>query len=393
MSEKVVFLHIGLDKTGSTAIQQSCALLSEELLGYGYYWIPTKQVHHGFVSRAVKQGDKEVLNDLRRTISTSDAKCHLLSFEGFYRYGQPHIETLLSVFKGFSVQVIIYLRQRPDKMSSGLGQRLKFESGANLALVKDLYQKQNYHNIFKPEVFDYRSIVKRWEDGLAGFENSRVHIGIYEKESLRRGDLLVDFYTKIGFKDSEIDHLLSNYEARRSGEGQVNPSLSLAAQDMMALCSMLTNDIVKLRKVKALIQESDNKEEKNQSRVPEEFLREMDERFKADDEALAQQYFARDQLFLGKTKFRHAEASEKTFFHIGNHLLSNADRFEDLSDDKTGLDSYVETLRRSALLLEKVDLKQALGLMKLAAEIRPDGPFIKGKIREYQDRIEKNVNR
>lgn len=50
----------------------------------------------------------------------------------------------------------------------------------------------------------------------------------------------------------------------------------------------------------------------------------------------------------------------------------------------------IETLRDSAILLEKLDVNKSLTLMKEAHKYRPDGPLIKSKLAEYKAILKKS---
>lgn len=52
--------------------------------------------------------------------------------------------------------------------------------------------------------------------------------------------------------------------------------------------------------------------------------------------------------------------------------------------------SYTDQLRDDAIKLEKTSIKAAYEIMKLAFQLRPDGPLIKKKIAEYQQLLDKN---
>ncbi|WP_166372402.1 hypothetical protein [Psychromonas sp. SA13A] len=56
-----------------------------------------------------------------------------------------------------------------------------------------------------------------------------------------------------------------------------------------------------------------------------------------------------------------------------------------LNDLKNNAD--VDFIRDEALKIEKTDLKKALSLMTLAHQARPNGPFIKQKVAEYQNKL------
>lgn len=47
----------------------------------------------------------------------------------------------------------------------------------------------------------------------------------------------------------------------------------------------------------------------------------------------------------------------------------------------------INTLRDLAVKLEKTDLKASLDLMSIAQKLRPNGPFINKKVKEYQERL------
>jgi len=80
--------------------------------------------------------------------------------------------------------------------------------------------------------------------------------------------------------------------------------------------------------------------------------------------------------------------------NISSHLFSFLNikvkpRFDinrvELSDLKSNAD--VDFIRDEAIKLEETDLRKALSLMMLAHQARPNGPFIKQKVNEYQGKL------
>ncbi len=145
---KRIYLHIGQFKTGTSAIQQFCNDNREMLLALGVDYLSTARpannpTNHGKLSLSLftRFAEKipewyddadsfaDVAEAVRNEIEISDCTRIIVSSEEFYRYARldqesasTAISELQSVFAGYDVRVIMYVRAPLDFMKSWYNQ-------------------------------------------------------------------------------------------------------------------------------------------------------------------------------------------------------------------------------------------------------------------------------
>jgi hypothetical protein len=200
---KIVYLHIGIHKTGTTFLQNVLSENRDKLIKNGYYYpvsaIPNSSFPgHHFLPRALSQNiDKfDKISTKKTNFQTweklleeiNDHKISnkiIISAEDFCLLSSDEILKLQEYFSGFSVKIIVYLRRQDEFL---------------LSLYSELVKKGYYKSIevaFNEysDRFNYFKLLDRWKS-VFGKENLR--IGIYQKGHC----LLSDFFKKI---DLEIN--------------------------------------------------------------------------------------------------------------------------------------------------------------------------------------------
>lgn len=208
--KKILYIHIGTHKTGTTAIQGFSAKNSKELAKGG--------VFYPFITRPLKDADKEtyslghhlipwylrktkhsvenlrkqkikpenLLPSLIEDIKASTCEKVVLSSEEFDQLNKNEVAALKEVFKDFDVKIVVYLRRKDTYL----------ESMYQTMVVHSAYEKK-IHDMLKtikiPQ--NYYEFITKWRN-VFGEEN--VLVNFYCKKTLKSNDIVVDFFSKLG---------------------------------------------------------------------------------------------------------------------------------------------------------------------------------------------------
>ncbi len=209
-------IHIGTEKTGTTSIQQTLDAHADLLLSNGLFWPPL--LREGQDSRVACYAMDDSTKDLRkrrRKLTTPEAIAAFRDrFEGRIRRelrAAPDCRTMLIVnehlsrmrrpseparlkafleqfFDGF--QIIVYLRRQDKLMRSMYSQIIKIGSTRDHVFPKfDPNRKGDYLT------FNARRIVELW---VKTFGRDAVRIRVFEKDELKDGDVVRDFFHTAG---------------------------------------------------------------------------------------------------------------------------------------------------------------------------------------------------
>lgn len=313
--QKTIYLHIGQDKAGSTAIQQflhrNCPMLGER----GYDLVGGRVKHHGGLYASVMGSRQEELERAVASIRESSSQNHIVSYEGFYGMTGEKIEELLSAFEEFRVVVIFYVRRRSDKLRSGVAESLKLKelnvnSGA-ISLLRGDFEEMNA--IRKPAM-DYLGIVRRWQ-ALLDERNSggSFILRVYEKSSMASEDLLTDFCRAIGVVGSDESLQEAGFRLRKK---LANRSISPTGQYLSLFAELLQPTQVQRRDLLDLMVDTDEPGAAKLSLVPDSVVEELDEHYAADDAVLAREFLDREALFQEPPEFKYAEPSGEDFVRL-----------------------------------------------------------------------------
>lgn len=194
---KTVYLHIGLHKTGSTAIQSAFAFLQRSnityaSLGHENHSIPiytafseTYQNYHIWKHRnesaaAVAERRRFYRAQLARALQANRHRNVIISGEDISALTVPALKALkeaLSITHS-KIQVVAYLREPVSCMRSALQENIK-----------------NGTNPRAPAPPSYRSCIERFR---TVFGHDSVVLRIYDKASLLEGDVITDFAALVG---------------------------------------------------------------------------------------------------------------------------------------------------------------------------------------------------
>lgn len=323
---KRVYLHIGQDKAGSTAIQTFLAQNYAQLVELGYDSVGGKVKHHGPVQAAAASGDAAALAEVTRYIQASPADNHIMSFEGFYALEDEVLARLLSPLREFQLVAVLYVRRRSDKFRSGFAQNLKLQKAGQVDEARTVVNGEV--GSLKParrKNMDYLGIVRRWQQHFADLgPDNEFRLRVYEKSSFADGDLLTDFgrcIDVLGEGQSLRDAALKKPEMRS------NPSLSPAAQYLTIFSKALQPTEEQAHQLGRILAAADEAGANRGSMISDRVAKSLDRKFARDDKVLAKEFFGRSKLFREPLQLREAWPQGEDFTRLINALAQQEDLF------------------------------------------------------------------
>jgi hypothetical protein len=210
MSRKI-FIHIGMPKTGSSAIQAFLALNRETLNkgNYDYPNPPDFRLPFHITSGNAVQFETYIIDGNRKPLRTllDESKYDniILSAEALFHVLRRNPQNFSDYFKEYDYKIICYVRKIDDLVSSCINQSTKNH---------DLVDFDIKHML---DVHDYGICLT---DALNYFDVNSIVIRPYEKSQFHGGDIFHDFLSIVGLSPNDELHY---------PDKAVNPSLSMDA--------------------------------------------------------------------------------------------------------------------------------------------------------------------
>jgi len=234
---KTLFLHIGLQKTGTTTIQtfltQNQSLLAEH--GFDYpdpakVRVGLDDGNHGHLSMCLtgywrdtgyELSPEEAWGELRDLYHKSDG--HLLfSYEGLSTPQIiPHLPYIKKMLRGIPIKVIIYLRRQDIFVQSVYKERLKSDERRGFQRA---YKEGDY-----PRLLDFHFILSHWQR-CVGKDN--VIVRLFERDQLVNRDVLDDFLHVIKADEIQGFKKVSHHENPTMNRNVLEISRALNAMDI-----------------------------------------------------------------------------------------------------------------------------------------------------------------
>ena len=206
---KLLYLHIGIHKTGTTALQNALRS-NEKVLRNNDILFPEKgctgKSNHSMLAwelfnKAKFNPKKGGMDDVIREIEQSGCRNTILSGEDFeFLFDIKQVEAVFKKLQGrFNVFIVVYLRRQDEILRSEFMQWIK------TGLVdSDFFLFCQYY-LHHPRFF-YHNLLNRWSDV---FGKEKIILRIYDKNKLRNQDIVHDFLHAIGH-EKILDHLRFN---------------------------------------------------------------------------------------------------------------------------------------------------------------------------------------
>jgi len=234
---EIAYLHIGLDKTGTTAIQSACnhnqAMLEESGVLYPELY-PQKRWHAPFGSyflddpksyiwqkerrstkeiAEVRKEDEDYISALNKQLEISTANRFILSYEGFSMFQKRRplekIQKYLAEWAESTV-IIMYCREPISYAVSGISQQ------ASSGQLTSAYPKNPPFQSFKRICSDFEHVF--------GFDNLIVRE--FKSENFLNKDVRNDFFLQLGLDEDLIDAL--DYTRENSNSSITKEAIKLA---------------------------------------------------------------------------------------------------------------------------------------------------------------------
>lgn len=398
---KKLYLHIGTEKTGTTTLQEVLFKNKESLKKEGIHFLQSAGVRNNrkipsfcmnddnhddfFKNLRIDSLEKkklfraEFLSQLTTEIKELPTDIHSVIISSEHLHSRTrtleevhNVKTLLSGFFN-EIKVICYVREQSATAVSLYSTGIK--SGGSPSL-KGVLSQCHPNNIY----YNYYDMLSNWSD-VFGLEN--LIVKKFDRSSFKNGDLIDDFF---GLIDPNLERIIDkNIEAK-------NESLTIMGQFLgrainQALPKYQDNGLVNPARAKAV------------NAVYQSF-KGKGEAISVDDYENIYSSFSEYNIKLNE-KFLNGVSGENCFEkrlpkeQINNNATLKESEIEKLTHVFSSFSSsslnlpghYADFFRDLALSLENNDLKSAHKLMELAHMVRPQGPFIKKKLVEYEESL------
>jgi len=223
-----VKIHIGMDKTGTTAIQKYCEANEQKILdntGWLYYPIGREHGHHLEIAQQLGFSSENPINHgLAQPAETVDKRsCNntFISSEHFsYRCNEKNTHQLYEYFSGFNKEILVYYRRPSAWFLSVYSECIKWGS---LQSLDEFFEQTKWR-------LDYLKFHAYW---INEFGSDNVHVKNYDME---KSDLLTGFLSEI----TEIDH--KDHSTSVNPDDKVNPGINLFDIQVLQQTNMLMNN-------------------------------------------------------------------------------------------------------------------------------------------------------
>lgn len=229
-----IFLHTGVWKTGSTAIQTFLAK-NAGLLRTGGVLIPeyasNMQNYNHLFERLVERdeaGVQSVAESIGRDIAAADPETLIISSEHFWHAPPDVLERIAAMLRRFSndVRVIAYIRPQDDMWASLYAQQAKF------------FRVRSAHNIWGngdyigPAIAENAMFYHRCFSVYQQiFGTNAVQLRLYDRSAFPDGDVVQDFLDCVGIPGS--DSFVESERDENSSFGWKGVALSIWLADRL----------------------------------------------------------------------------------------------------------------------------------------------------------------
>lgn len=204
----MIYVHIGIHKTGTSSIQRTLTKNRERLLGAGYLLISDQLVGRGafhglahalreYKTLEAVQGSSSAKH-LKSQLGILNGKSAIISAEYFDAQSANGIKNLMSLLAPNDVRIVVYIRRQEEIITSRYLQQLK--TGGNHDSFDEWFHKRcgAYQDV--PEKFyNYSALLDRWS-AIVGME--RMVVRLLDKERMVGGNLIDDFFDAIGINEA-----------------------------------------------------------------------------------------------------------------------------------------------------------------------------------------------
>ena len=191
-----IILHIGTDKTGSTAVQRSLSKNRNWFLSRSIY-IPksgfSSDAGHATILKTLDANDLKALSTELEKAKAQGYRVALISWEGMSFFSSPQIRRLANALPSFPIRVLIYLREQAEIIQSGHLQWIKMSKDAlGIATIAQpcTSRKKIAAFLFKRDSRrNYYHMLRQWERCIP---DAKFTARVFSKSTLYSGEVVAD---------------------------------------------------------------------------------------------------------------------------------------------------------------------------------------------------------
>jgi hypothetical protein len=203
-----VHLHVGVPRSGSSAIQEFCRLNPDLLARFGavYPALPAftakrfaKNACNGaslsyYLRNEFVAGDRRLLGTLTDAVARTGAEHVVISSEFLFDEAPDRLAALRDAFRDahLALRVYVYIREPFDWLVSTYAQRVKSRT-----LTEDV---NTYLSNLLPEVRFGDAV-----DALHAVFGGDLRVMLYRRDLLKGGDVRRDLFSRMGFDLGEVE--------------------------------------------------------------------------------------------------------------------------------------------------------------------------------------------
>jgi hypothetical protein len=372
----LLYLHVGIDKTGTTAIQQFLHQHQQSLREKGLNYVQASRgghYHHNRLWDESLSGDLAAWELVRDEVIGSQIERHVISHEGLYTLGAETLKKIRSILDGIDVKVIIYLRRQSDFVCSGLVQRVKQGQGKPL----DEYTELELVNLGK----DYERLLNNLLN-LVG--ENQIVVRCYEDSGLKDHSVLEDFVSILNSAPATEVLANSTFTQDANPTPPVEVILGMGQLLRLHLPESLRRHLVNVALARFPPDGS--------TLINEKTLDKIDRKQARSNRRVAERWFGRRDLFVDPRKFSYRQVRpelEKGFWScVWAHLVGYGLPAWD------GKAATLPALTKSghAISLERDDHALSIVVRLPAMDDRSSASLVVGFENAVKDALELSIN-
>jgi hypothetical protein len=306
-----IYLHIGADKTGTTALQEFFCANLDKLDEAGFHVVRpgiSPMGHMLLLQNATNDLWETVAQDLSRLRSEGKCKAVLMSWEGVHFKPQAFFEAIKAKFPEDRFHILYVLREQAELVSSGILQRVKF-----FDIDKDLLTIETHMDDGHTFPWNARDPEHQLKKLTNVFGRDQVSVFTYDRSKTL--DALLD---TMGITDRK------GYEFPREANPSLTYEAALALQGLCRAYGARADQIAMRDKILAAVPELGG----NRKVFTPQSVDKIRDRFKAPNAVVARDWFGRDELFKLKEMARVTPADKQLiarYFAVGLNALQHPD--------------------------------------------------------------------